>query len=110
MGGGLAVLWSPLGLLAIAVAVAVGYVIVKAKASTLDMSQERLGLSELRDDLVSLLNAAEHPDGTPEERLRTLEILHRRGGISSADYEAGRAGIVGEPPRDEPADEQPSAQ
>jgi hypothetical protein len=59
--------------------------------------------------MVRLLNTAEHPDGSAEERLRTLETLHRRGGISSADDGASAARIVVEPPRDGPTDEHPNA-
>ena len=71
---------------------------LKAKASTLDMGEERLRLDRLRDDLVALRQVAEPPDGSVEERLRVLEMLHRLGGISSVDYQARRAEIVGGAP------------
>ena len=53
MSGGLAVLWSRWGLLLVAVGAVVGLVLLKAKASTLDMNQERIRLDRLRDDLSS---------------------------------------------------------
>jgi len=96
LGGGLAIFWSRWGLLLIAVWAIIGLVRLKAKASTLDMGQERLRLDRLRDDLVALRQGVEHPDGSADERLRVLEMLHRLGGMSSAEYEAHRAEIVGQ--------------
>jgi hypothetical protein len=74
------------------------------------MNQAQLGLSQLRDDLVALREAAEHPDGSAEQQLRTLDLLHRHGGISSTEYDAGRARILGDPPRYGPEDEHPHAE
>ena len=98
LGGGLALFWSRWGLVLIVAWAIMALVRMKAKASTLDMGQERLRIDRLRDDLTTVVRAAEHPDGSAEERLQALETLRRLGGISSADYEAGRARIVVEPP------------
>jgi hypothetical protein len=68
--GGLAVVWSRWGLLLVAVGAVIGLVALKAKASTLDMNQERHRLDQLRDDLTWLRDSAEHPDGSVHERLR----------------------------------------
>jgi hypothetical protein len=111
MTGGLAVMWSRWGLLLIALGALVGLVLLRAKASTLDMSQERNRLDQLRDDLIWLRDSAEHPDESVYGRLRTLEVLRRHGRISPAEYEAQRAEIV-RGPRDEPVlarDARPSA-
>jgi hypothetical protein len=96
MGGGVALFWSRWGLALIAVWAVIGLARLKAKASTLDMGQERLRLDHLRDDLTFLLASAEHPDGSVEQRLHALETLHRLGGIGGADYEARRVQILGE--------------
>ena len=98
LGGGLTLFWSRWGLILVVAWAVIGLARLKARASTLDMSQERLRLGHLRDELTFLKEAAEHPDGTVDEQLRALEVLHRLGGISGADYETRRAQIAGTPP------------
>lgn len=93
LGGGLALFWSRWGILLIVVWAVIGLARLKAKASTLDMAQERLKLDHLREELTFLYDSATHPDGSAEEQLRMLETLHRLGGINAADYEARRAQI-----------------
>jgi hypothetical protein len=96
MGGGLVALWSPLGLAVIVVAALVGFVILKAKASTVDMNQAQVGLTRMRDDLLRLRDSVEHPD-SPSARLQALEVLRRFGQITPAEYEARRQAIADEP-------------
>jgi hypothetical protein len=100
MTGGLAVLWSRWGLLLVSLGALVGLIVLRAKASTLDMNQERHSLDQLRDDLCWLRDSVEHPDGTVHEQLRALEVLHRYGRLSTVDYEAQRAEIVRVPPEE----------
>jgi hypothetical protein len=105
LSGGLAIIWTRWGLLLIGVGAVVGLVSLKAKASTLDMNEERRRVDQLRDDLAWLRDTEEHPDGSAHERLRTLEVLHRYGRLSAADYEAQRREIVrGVPGQACPAD------
>jgi hypothetical protein len=94
LGGGLAAVWSRWGLLLVAVGVVVAFVLLKAKASTLDMNQERHRIAQLRDDLSWVRNSVEHPDGSAYERLRMLEVLRRYGRLSPADYQTQRDEIV----------------
>jgi hypothetical protein len=94
LSGGLAVIWTGWGLLLVGIAAIAGLMLLKAKASTLEMNQERCRVDQLRDDLTWLRETAEHPDGSVHERLRTLEVFHRYGRLSAADYEAQRAEIV----------------
>jgi hypothetical protein len=94
LGGGLAVIWTRWGLLLVGVGAVVGLLLLKVKASTLDMNEERRRVDQLRDDVAWLRETAEHPDGSAHERLRTLEVLHRYGRLSADDYEAKRREIV----------------
>jgi hypothetical protein len=94
LSGGLAVMWSRWGLLLLAPGAVVAFVLLKAKASTLDMNQERHRLDQLRDDLIWLRATVEHPDASVYERLRMLEVLQRYGRLSPAEYQAQRAEIV----------------
>ena len=94
LSGGLAMVWSRWGLLLLAVGAVVALVLLKAKASTLDMNQERHRLDQLRDDLSWLRATVEHPDASVYERLRMLEVLQRYGRLSPAEYQTRRAEIV----------------
>jgi hypothetical protein len=94
LGGGLTALWSLWGLFFVGVGALVGFVLLKSKASALDMDKERGHLEQVRDDLTWLRQSLEHPDGSAHERLRALEVLRRYGRLSPADYEAQRAEIV----------------
>ena len=79
LGGGLAVVWSAWGLVLIGVGVVVGFLLLRAKASTPDIDRQRRRLDQVRDDLTWLKETAEHPEESAHERLRALEIQHRYG-------------------------------
>jgi len=95
LGGGLAVVWSRWGLLLIAVGAVVALVLLRAKASTLDLGWIR--------------NSVEHPDGSVYERLRMLEVLRRYGRLSPADYETQRDEILRGPRDQTRSGEEPDA-
>ena len=109
LGGGLAVVWSRWGLLLIAVGAVVALVLLRAKASTLDMNQERQRITQLRDDLGWIRNSVEHPDGSVYERVRMLEVLRRYGRLSPEDYETQRDEILRGSPDQTRSREEPDA-
>jgi hypothetical protein len=109
LGGGLAVVWSRWGLLLVAVGAVVALVLLKAKASTLDMNQERQRITQLRDDLGWIRNSVEHPDGSVYERVRMLEVLRRYGRLSPEDYETQRDEILRGSPDQTRSREEPDA-
>jgi hypothetical protein len=109
LGGGLAVVWSQWGLLLVAGGAVVALVLLRAKASTLDMNQERQRITQLRDDLSWIRDSVEHPDGSVYERLRMLEVLRRYGRLSPADYETQRGEILRGPRDQTRSGEEPDA-
>jgi hypothetical protein len=94
LGGGLAVVWSRWGLLLVAVGAVVALVSLRAKASTLDMNEERQRIAQLKDDLSWIRDSVEHPDRSVYERIRMLEVLRRYGRLSPVDYQTQRDEIL----------------
>jgi hypothetical protein len=109
LGGGLAVVWSRWGLLLVAVGAVLALVLLKSKASTLEMNQERQRIAQLRDDLSWIRDSVEHPDGSVYEKLRMLEVLRRYGRLSPADYETQRDEILRGPRDQTRSGEEPDA-